>query len=271
VHESKSWSRCFAVTVAAVIVAAVACTRAAISSPANSTRRLAGAAHPTSHPRAVDDPLVRHRLVLGYSVKHRPIVAEQIGDPDSPRRVLVVGCIHGNEPAGIAIARALASVAIPAELDLWIVPDLNPDGLSSAIRGNARGVDLNRNFPYRWRPLGPRRGRQYAGPRALSEPETRLAATLLQKLRPSLGIWYHQALDVVDSSQGPRQSEQRYAADTGMPLNGLPDYPGSAVGYEDHLFGPTAFAVELPPGAPSGPMITRQLHAVIDVAQRTTG
>ncbi len=83
-------------------------------------------------------------MLLGYSVRHRPVTAVALGDPDSPRRVLVVGCIHGSEPAGIAIATALARGSPPAQADLWIVPDLNPDGVAAGTRQNARGVDLNR-------------------------------------------------------------------------------------------------------------------------------
>jgi protein MpaA len=66
----------------------------------------------------------------------------------------VVGCIHGNERAGISIATYLIRSKLPAQIDLWIVPSLNPDGVARRTRGNARGVDLNRNFPFRWRRLG---------------------------------------------------------------------------------------------------------------------
>jgi murein tripeptide amidase MpaA len=45
--------------------------------------------------------------------------------------VLVVGCIHGNECAGIAVARALERVH--ANLDLWVIPNLNPDGYAGNL------------------------------------------------------------------------------------------------------------------------------------------
>jgi murein peptide amidase A len=89
--------------------------------------------------RPAVDPLVRRTMVLGYSVRHRLIIAIQLGDPDSPRRALVVGCIHGSEPAGIAIATALARGSPPAQANLWIVPDLNPDGVAVGTRQNAHG------------------------------------------------------------------------------------------------------------------------------------
>ena len=212
-----------------------------------------------------DERAVYRRVVLGYSVDRRPIVAINIGDPDASQRVLVVGCIHGNETAGIAIAESLIAAAPPPEVDEWVILNLNPDGAAAGTRVSADGVDLNRNFPYRWRTLGPPGSTSYAGPHALSEPESRLAARLLQRVHPTVGIWYHQALAVVDDSQGPMSVEQRYAADVGLPLRPLTDYPGSAVGYEDHLFGPTAFVVELPGGRLDAAQVRRHVHAVLDV------
>src|ERR1700704_2435470 len=91
---------------------------------------------------------VQRSVVLGHSVQGRPIRAFEIGNPASPRKVLVVGCIHGNEPAGIAIADALARGRAERGVDLWIVPDLNPDGVAADTRQNADRVDLNRNFPW---------------------------------------------------------------------------------------------------------------------------
>src|SRR5436309_13169513 len=86
-------------------------------------------------------------LQLGRSEGGRPILALRVGDPHG-RRVLVVGCIHGNECAGIAIARALARAQTRA--DLWIVPNLNPDGYARGARQDGRGVDLNANWSSGW-------------------------------------------------------------------------------------------------------------------------
>src|SRR5436305_371644 len=95
-----------------------------------------------------------------------------------------------------ASGRASASRRSPSPrgVDLWIVPDLNPDGVAAGTRQNARGVDLNRNFPWRWRPLG---GVYDSGPRALSEREARIARTLILRLHPRLTVWFHQHLDLV--------------------------------------------------------------------------
>ncbi len=259
-------ARCGLASVLVVMLAAsaVGCTgspRPPAGARPASASRTAGI---TQAPRAAADPNVRRTLLLGYSVQHRRIVAIEIGDPDSPARTLIVGCIDGDEPAGIAIAAILADGPPPAEADLWIIPDLNPDGVAAGTLGNGHGVRLNRNFPYQWRPLGPPGSASYAGLGPLSEPESRIAATLIRRLRPRLTIYYHQPLTVVDDSQGPQAIERRYAQLTGLPRRPLTDYPGSAVGWQDALLGPTAFVVELPPG-PLSPADARRDAAAVSV------
>ena len=214
---------------------------------------------------AATDPSGRHQTVLGRSVDGRPIVAIEVGDFDASKRVLVVGCIHGNEPAGIAIANRLAHISPPPERDLWIVPDLNPDGVAAHTRGNARGVDLNRNFPWRWQRLS---GLFYSGPRPLSEPESRIAARLIRRARPQISIWFHQHMDVVDESGGNPAVERRFAALVGLPLARLTREPGSVVGWENHtLPAATAFAVELPAGSLSVTAVSRYASAVVAVGR----
>jgi protein MpaA len=204
------------------------------------------------------------RVVLGRSVEGRPIVAFEVGDREAARRELVVGCIHGNERAGIAIARRLEH-ASPTGLDLWVLPVLNPDGVAAGTRGNGHGVDLNRNFPWRWKPL---RGVVYSGVRPLSEPESRIAYHLIRRLRPQVSIWFHQPLDVVDESGGSKAVERRFARVVDFPLARLPREPGSVVGWENHILrSSTAFVVELPPGRLSLTAIGRFAKAVVAVGK----
>jgi murein peptide amidase A len=209
------------------------------------------------------DPTGRHRILLGRSVDGRPIVAIDTGDLDAPRRVLVVGCIHGNEAAGIAIANRLEHLSPPRELDLWILPVLNPDGLAARTRGNAHGVDLNRNFPWRWRRLS---GLFSSGPRPLSEPEARIAVRLIRRAKPQISIWFHQHQDLVDESGGNLRVERRFAQLVRLPLARLTREPGSVVGWQNHtLRGTTAFVVELPAGALPTAAINRYTRAVVAV------
>jgi protein MpaA len=225
------------------------------------------APHPhVGHAATHDRTVVRHAL-LGRSAFGRPIRITELGDPDERRKLLVIGCIHGSECAGIAVARELARGAPLANADLWIVENLNPDGFAAGTRINGRGVDLNRNFPWHWRPLESPGSLHYAGPRPLSEPESRLAAHLILRLRPAVTIWFHQALDVVDESGGSVAIERRFADLVGLPLVRLPRYPGSATSWQDHVLpGTTAFVVELHGGALSGSEVGRFASAVRTLA-----
>jgi protein MpaA len=191
-------------------------------------------------------------------------VAIETGDFDAAGKTLVVGCIHGNETAGVAIADRLAHATPPRELDLWIIPSLNPDGVFSHTRANADGVDLNRNFPWHWRPL---EGIYDSGPHPLSEPESRIAYRLITRVRPRLSIWFHQHLDVVDESGGNIVIERRFARLSGLRLSRLAREPGSVVGWENHRgTHTTAFVVELRAGLLGRGSVRRLAAAVVDVS-----
>ncbi len=207
------------------------------------------------------DPVGRRSVLLGHSVDGRPIIAIETGDFDSPLGALVVGCVHGDECAGVAVADRLANASLPAELDLWIVPNLNPDGAAAGTRGNAHGVDLNRNFPWRWAPLV---GSRFSGRRPLSEAESRLAFALMQRVGPAVSIWFHQSLDLVDDSSGSKLLERRFARLAGLRVATLTREPGSAVTWQSHRFPrATAFVVELPAGRLGTASVTRLAHAVV--------
>jgi protein MpaA len=222
---------------------------------------LAAAAHAQAvNARAGADATIRHTFLLGRSIDGRAITAVETGDPDTQNKTLVVGCIHGNERAGIAIAKRLISTGLPAETDLWIITNLNPDGAAAGTRGNANGVDLNRNFPWQWQRLS---GTYYSGPRPLSEPETRIAYRLIERVRPSVSIWFHQHLDLVDDSSGNRSLERRFARAAGLRLATLTREPGSAVTWETHRFPhASSFVVELPAGALAPHAVARFARAV---------
>jgi murein peptide amidase A len=200
-------------------------------------------------------------VLVGHSVRGRAILAHVLGAETATRRVLLVGCIHGNECAGRAILAALARKPVPAGVQLWLVPSMNPDGEAADTRQNADGVDLNRNFPYEWQPGG--RPVYYAGPRAGSEPETRAAMQLIGRIRPAVTIWYHQHEDLVDMAGGDRGVARRYAELAGLRATCLPFLPGTATAWSNHTFsGTTAFVVELPAGAVSATALPRHLRAL---------
>jgi protein MpaA len=176
--------------------------------------------------------------------------------------VLVIGSIHGNEPAGIPIAERLLRAPAPGT-EIWVVPDLNPDGTALDRRQNGDGIDLNRNFPYRWRPLGSAGAFDYPGPRPGSEPETQFAMRLIRTLRPAITIWFHQALRVVDLSGGTAAIERRFGTLAGLPVRRLERYPGSASSWQNHTFpGTTSFVVELPAGRLTSQAVERYARSV---------
>src|SRR3954466_2334431 len=138
-------------------------------------------------------------MVFGHSVQGRPLEVTRVGEPDAPVRVLVVGDVHGNEPAGEAIVARLRR-APEDGVALWLVRTANPDGRALGTRQNARGVDLNRNFPWRWRPGA--RGTSFRGPKPGSEPETRALMRLVRRVRPQLAVYYHQHMGITVRARG---------------------------------------------------------------------
>jgi protein MpaA len=160
----------------------------------------------------------------------------------------------------LAVTAALEARPARGGVDLWTIDDLNPDGVHARTRQNAHGVDLNRNFPYRWRPLGRRGDQQYAGTGPLSEPESRAAADLIGRLHPAVTIWFHQPLGVVDDSGGDPLVESRFARLAGLPFRPLTRYPGSVTSWQNATAaGTTAFVVELP----AGPLSPLRLQAIV--------
>ena len=206
---------------------------------------------------------------LGHSEDGRPIVAYRVGNP-SGTRVLVFGAIHGNELAGMAIARALEHVHTSA--DLWIVPNLNPDGAARNVRQDGRGVDLNANWSSQWHGGGRPWDVYYPGPRPFSERETRLARDLILRIRPRVTIWYHQHMNVI-WAYGPSTLAGRiYARASGERLYHHHWLPGTAANWQNHhLAGSSSFTVELPAGSLSPQQVQAHVHAVLHLAAATRG
>lgn len=144
------------------------------------------------------NPNVLEKRVLGESVRGRPLTAWHLADRDPGRRtptVVLVSTMHGNEPATRRILESLRDGGAIRGVDLWVLPVVNPDGLANGQRRNARGVDLNRNFPYDWVDLD---GNYESGPRPGSEPETRAVMRFLRQVDPDYVLSFHQPLHGVD-------------------------------------------------------------------------
>jgi hypothetical protein len=207
-------------------------------------------------------------VIIGRSVLGRPIVARVAGDATAPRRILIVGCVHGNEAAGEAITRRLRTVVPPKGTAWWLVDEFNPDGCRSHIRQNADGVDLNRNSPWHWQHIDQPGGTHYSGTGPLSEPESKAINSFVSRMRPAVSIWYHQHAALVDSSSGGNPViERRYAETVGLKLVSYGAFPGSITTWQDATFPhDTAFVVELPPGALPSESITRHVTAILGLS-----
>jgi protein MpaA len=149
-------------------------------------------------------------------------------------RLLLFAGLHGEEPeTTYALSRALRQLPAKSE-DCAVVLAANPDGLLRGTRGNARGVDLNRNFPARnWQPnLVTHRStledasdiRLSPGTEPGSEAETRALIALIEDLKPEQVIALHAPLGLVDdAAESPLA--RRLAARTRMPLVRDVGYP----------------------------------------------
>ena len=179
--------------------------------------------------------------VIGRSVQGRPITLARIGDTAAPRKVLAVGCIHGNEPAGRDIVADLVRATPAPDAQLLLVRDMNPDGFAHHARANAHGVYLTRNSPEHW---------AGAGPRPWSEPETRAIRDLVLREQPTLSLYYHQPFGLVDVPEGGRpEAARRYAELVGLPLKRLSRRSGSISRWQNARVRPgSAFVVELAAG-----------------------
>lgn len=178
------------------------------------------------------------RSVRGVPLWYRDIVPDKL----APRlRVLVLGGIHGDELASVNLVldwleRSLQNTDEPIH---WrMVPLVNPDGLlrKPATRVNARGVDLNRNFPTvdwtstahtYWIGRTGRDPRRYPGPNAMSEPETRWIQRQLDQFKPNLIVSVHAPYGVLDFD-GPPPPPDKLGS---LYLDQVGIYPGSLGNY----------------------------------------
>jgi hypothetical protein len=163
-----------------------------------------------------DHPTLLHQQVIGTSHQGRNIVALKISDnagtDESEPEVLFTHHQHAREHLTVEMALYLINeftdkYATDSRIknlvdsrEIWIVPDMNPDGGEYDIstgsyagwRKNRQpnsgssnvGTDLNRNWAYNWGCCGGSSGstssETYRGPAAESAPEVRVVANFVR-------------------------------------------------------------------------------------------
>lgn len=145
----------------------------------------------------------------GRSVLGAPL---DVWRPAGDCRVLIFATIHGEETeTTFVLSRALRNLAGPSP-HCAVVLSMNPDGAARGTRGNANGVDLNRNWPTAtWSPEPvchrysfdhPRDVELSPGAEPASEPEVRALRSLIEELRPHTVVAMHSNLDCIEDPKG---------------------------------------------------------------------
>jgi len=179
---------------------------------------------------------LRHRSsVYGTSREGIPLTV-WLPESTAPE-ILVLAAIHGDEPeTTVVVSDALRAIDRGSLTNAAILCG-NPDGLLRGTRGNAIGVDLNRNLPTaNWSPdpvlykstrSGPQDIELSPGAAPASEPETRALLALIEEMKPRAVVSLHGALACIDDEGGSKLGVW-IAERTGLPLEevGYPT-PGS--------------------------------------------
>lgn len=158
-------------------------------------------------------------------IKHSPpVIAEAL-----PTKILLTAAMHGDEPEGVYLMEQFLNTRacdrLPAGVDLYVVPCLNPDGYAAHARFNGRRVDINRNFPTSDWSAEARAERYFPGVQPGSEPETQAIMQWAERERPHLVINFHSWNPMVNFNGDCEDLAQVMSAVNGCPVTSDMGYP----------------------------------------------
>jgi protein MpaA len=164
--------------------------------------------------------------VFGYSSLGLPIMAYEFRN--SGPEVLILGGVHGDEVEGLVAAQGLLREfmrAFPYALNLTLVPQFNIEGVFNKTRGNAQGIDLNRNLSTKdWSPEI-KTPRYHPGPAAGSEPENQALMNYLNEKLPKFVLSLHSWHPVLNVNGACREEADVLAQLTGYKIDDDIGYP----------------------------------------------
>lgn len=183
------------------------------------------------------------------TVKNNKIELIEIAPKSWEKTILVIGVFHGDEPDGeFLIKTFLGQKNENFKNRMIFVPCLNPDGKCLNTRTNARGVDLNRNFPTKNWQESEDKDEYYGGSFPGSEAETQFITAVIDKYTPDAILTLHSPYKVVNFDGPAEELADKISKLTGYPVQRDIGYPtpgsfGTYCGIERNI--PT-ITLELP-------------------------
>lgn len=190
--------------------------------------------------------------VVGTSVENRQIECVVLGEGEDV--IFIIASIHGNENGGTPLVLQLTEYLHQHQnllrgRKVVLLPVANPDGVFYNCRFNARGVDLNRNFP-----AANRRNNEQSGHTALSEPEARIIHQLIRQHTVNRIVTVHQISQGRDGIgrehidyDGPGKALADHMAQyCSLPIKRLGARAGSLGSYAGETLGIPIVTFELP-------------------------
>lgn len=164
--------------------------------------------------------------VFGYSSLGLPIIAYEFRN--SGPEVLILGGVHGDEVEGVFAAQALLNhfmMDFPYHLNLVLVPQFNIEGVLNKTRGNAKGIDLNRNLKTKDWSAEIKTPRYHPGPSAGSEPENQGLMKYIDEKKPRWILSLHSWHPILNVNGDCHAEAEILARHTGYKIDAEIGYP----------------------------------------------